>query len=71
MGKKITMEEFKKQAEMEKLESIKGKTVEKVKISKKLDEGIIIFFTDGANLECCWNNWEGYYNYEQPKLDVE
>jgi len=49
---------------MVKLNSLVGKTIAKVEKSQKLDHGFIITFSDGSTLECCWNNWEGFYNYE-------
>ena len=43
------------------MESIIGKTIEKVEKSKLLNEGLKITFSDESILECCWNYREGYF----------
>lgn len=49
---------------MERLNKIIGKKVLKIEYSKKLDKGIKMTFEDGSVLECAWNNWEGYMDFE-------
>lgn len=41
-------------------DGMKGKVVDSVKNSDELDEGVRITFTDGAVIECAWNNGEGF-----------